>query len=212
MLAAACAAALCLVAPAAAHSSTLRPHSFLWPVTGTITTPFGETDGGFHPGIDIGMLRSLDIHAAAPGVVTAVGYTAGFEGYGNIVLVDAGRGLQVLYAHMSRVRAHVGERVVPGELLGIAGCTGSCTGTHLHFEVRVHGTAVDPVRFLPGGLPVAPAGPAVALQAEIAHAAGALLSHMPGAQVVSWLTAHDSHANPHTRRARVLTSVRRPFP
>lgn len=217
-LAAACAVALCLAAPAAARSSVARPHSFVWPVTGTITTPFGVMSyNGFHPGIDIGMLRSLDVRAAAPGVVTATGYTTGFEGYGNIVLVNAGAGLQVLYAHLSRVHAHVGERVIPGELLGIAGCTGSCTGTHLHFEVRLDGTAVNPLRFLPGRSPVAPAGPVFARRLEVAHAARSLLAHVPVARVSAWLKPRPSraphHAVHHKRQVRFLANVaRRPFP
>lgn len=217
-LAAACVVALCLAAPAAARSSVLRPHSFVWPVTGTITTPFGVVSyNGFHPGIDIGMLRSLDVRAAAPGVVTATGYTTGFEGYGNIVLVNAGAGLQVLYAHLSRVHAHVGEHLVPGELLGIAGCTGSCTGTHLHFEVRLGGTAVDPMRFLSGGSPVSPAGPGFARRLEVAHAARSLLAHVPAARVSDWLKPHLHRARQHAirreRRFRVLASaVRGPLP
>jgi hypothetical protein len=211
-LAAACAVALCLAAPAAARPSVLRSHSFVWPATGTITTPFGETDMGFHPGIDIGMLRSLDVRAAAPGVVTAVGYTTGFEGYGNIVLVDGGAGLQVLYAHLSQLRSRVGERVVPGELLGIAGCTGSCTGTHLHFEVRLDGTAVNPLRFLPGGLPVAPAGAAFAWRLEAALAARALLAHLPVARFSSWLDPQRGLVERPDRDVRVLASAGRPFP
>jgi murein DD-endopeptidase MepM/ murein hydrolase activator NlpD len=166
---------------------------------------------GFHPGIDIGMLRSLDIRAAAPGVVTAVGYTAGFEGYGNIVLVNAGAGLQTLYAHLSRLHAHVGAHVVPGQLLGIAGCTGTCTGTHLHFEVRVDGTAVSPLRFLPGGLPVAPASPAFAWRLEAADAVRTLFAHVAGMRISAWLTPRrDRVAQP--RRVRLLAAARRPFP
>ena len=82
-------------------------------------------------------LLSLDITAAAPGVVEAIGYTPTFEGYGNVVLVDIGHGLQALYAHLSEVGVNGGRAGGrPGEKLGLAGCTGYCTGTHLHFEVR----------------------------------------------------------------------------
>ncbi len=193
LLAAACAAALVLAAPAAAQS---RAHSFVWPASGTITNPFGITDMGFHPGIDIGMLRSLDIRAATAGVVAAVGYTTGFEGYGNIVLVDDGSGLQTLYAHLSQPRARIGEHVVPGQLLGIAGCTGSCTGTHLHFEVRLHGTAINPLRFLPGGIPAAPAGPAFARRLEMAHAARTMLTHLTGFRLATWLGPRQRAARP----------------
>ena len=209
-LAAACVVALFFAAPAMAHRSASRSHWFVWPATGTITTPFGNTDMGWHPGIDIGMLRSLDVRAAARGVITATGYTTGFEGYGNIVLVDVGGGLQTLYAHLSQVRSHIGEHVVPGELLGIAGCTGSCTGTHLHFEVRLNGTAVNPMRFLPGVTPAAPAGPAVARRLVVAHAVRALFAHVPGASVARWL-APPLHARPHSL-LRSLADARRPFP
>jgi murein DD-endopeptidase MepM/ murein hydrolase activator NlpD len=190
VLAAACAVALILAAPAAARPASVLPlHSFVWPASGTITRPFGDDYMGFHPGVDIGMLRSLDVRAAAAGVVTAVGYATGYEGYGNIVLVDAGSGLQTLYGHLSALHAKVGERVVPGQLLGIAGCTGFCTGTHLHFEVRLHGTAIDPVPLLPGGTPTAPAGPAAALRVQVALAAKSLFQHLPAIHMAGWPAA-----------------------
>jgi len=81
----------------------------------------------------------------------------GFEGYGNIVLVDIGGGFEALYAHLSQVDAKPGDVVTTGQLLGLAGCTGYCTGTHLHFELREGGTAVDPAPLLPATIP-APEG------------------------------------------------------
>jgi murein DD-endopeptidase MepM/ murein hydrolase activator NlpD len=120
------------------------PAELEWPAQGTITTPF--IPGG-HPGIDIGMLRSLTVRAAAAGRVLLVGEPRGFEGYGRIVFVDVGGGYTALYAHLSRFRVRAGEDVTAGEPIGIAGCTGWCTGTHLHFEVRFHGVAVNPRRF-----------------------------------------------------------------
>ena len=114
-----------------------------WPAQGTITTPF--IPGG-HPGIDIGILRSLTIRAAAPGRVRMVGERQGFEGYGKVVMVDVGGGYQTLYAHLSHIRVHPGQELEADQRIGIAGCTGWCTGTHLHFEVRLHGQAVDPMR------------------------------------------------------------------
>lgn len=210
LLAAACAAALALAAPAAATPSPLRGHWFVWPASGTITTPFGYGSEGFHPGIDIGMLRSLDVSAAAPGVVIAVGYTTGFEGYGNIVLVDVGSGLQTLYAHLESMRARVGEHVVPGQLLGIAGCTGSCTGTHLHFEVRRDGTAVNPLRFLPGVVPAAPAGPATARRLEVARVARSLLAHVSRFRLTAWLGPRRTART--SRTVRFLAGAAPPFP
>jgi len=114
-----------------------------WPAQGTITTPFS----GVHPGIDIGILRSLAIRAAQPGTVIAVGQPRGFEGYGNVVEIADGQSFTSLYAHLSGWRVRVGEQVSQGQRLGTAGCTGWCTGTHLHFEMRLRGRPVDPLRF-----------------------------------------------------------------
>jgi murein DD-endopeptidase MepM/ murein hydrolase activator NlpD len=114
-----------------------------WPAQGTITTPFGSA----HPGIDIGTLRSLEIRAAQPGTVVAVGQPPGYAGYGNVVEIADGRGYSTLYAHLAGWRVRVGDYVWAGERIGTAGCTGWCTGTHLHFEMRLRGRAVDPLRF-----------------------------------------------------------------
>lgn len=141
-------ALLATVAAAAAFATPPAerpaPTHWDWPAQGTITTPFAV---GGHPGIDIGILRSLSIRAAAPGRVRLVGDQVGFEGYGKIVLVDVGGGYQTLYAHLSHIGVHPGQLVEAEDKLGIAGCTGWCTGTHLHFEVRLHGVAVNPMRF-----------------------------------------------------------------
>jgi murein DD-endopeptidase MepM/ murein hydrolase activator NlpD len=119
-----------------------------WPASGTVTDGFGPRWGRMHLGIDVGILRSLDVLAAADGSVAEVGWLAGYEGYGNVVLVDVGDGYSVLYAHLARADVRVGEWVVGGQRLGLAGCTGSCTGTHLHFELRRGGEPVDPMPFL----------------------------------------------------------------
>ena len=142
-----------LAAPAAAHIDSGWRLYMKWPASGTITRGFGWDGSEWHPGIDIGTLRSLDITAAAPGVVEAIGYAPGFDGYGDVVLVDMGNGLEALYAHLSSTDVKVGQQVLEGELLGTAGCTGWCTGTHLHFEVRSHGTAFDPAPLLPATIP-----------------------------------------------------------
>jgi murein DD-endopeptidase MepM/ murein hydrolase activator NlpD len=118
------------------------PMQFAWPAQGTITTPF--VPGG-HPGIDIGILRSLSVRAAAPGRVVLAGTPAGYEGYGNVVVVDVGGGYRTLYAHLSRIGVGAGDVVGTHQQLGIAGCTGWCTGTHLHFELRLRGHPVDPM-------------------------------------------------------------------
>ena len=137
--------ALAFAGPAAAHTDSPHQLALAWPAQGTVTSPFGSDNGRPHSGIDVGILRSLDVRAAAPGRVTAVGYQQGYEGYGNVVLVDVGRPFEMLYAHLSRATVRVGQVVSAGERLGLAGCTGWCTGTHLHFELRLRGVAVDPM-------------------------------------------------------------------
>jgi len=147
------AAALTFAAPAAAHTDSGQGLSLEWPASGTITRGFGYDGAEWHPGIDIGSLRSLDVIAAAAGVVEAIGYAPTFDGYGNVVLVGMGQGLEALYAHLAEVDVAVGVQVAPGEKLGLAGCTGYCTGTHLHFELRWHGVAFDPSPLLPATIP-----------------------------------------------------------
>ena len=112
-----------------------------------MTTPFGYEDGRDHPGIDIGILRSLSVRAAEPGRVVAVGERRGYEGYGNVVEIALGRGYTALYAHLAGWQVRVGQTVEAGQPIATAGCTGWCTGTHLHFELRLRGNPVDPMRF-----------------------------------------------------------------
>lgn len=143
-------AALALAAPAVGMTDGGRGIGLVWPAEGTVTRGYGYDGGDWHPGIDIGTLRSLDVRAAGPGVVTATGYVSPtYDGYGQVVVVDMGYGIEALYAHLSSVGVHAGQTVTPGEKLGIAGCTGYCTGTHLHFELRDIGTAFDPAPLLP---------------------------------------------------------------
>ena len=119
-----------------------------WPAEGTVTDGFGPRWGRMHWGMDIGILRSPEVHAAASGRVVQIGVLAGYEGYGNVVLVELGGGLETLYAHLESSAVRLGQWVAAGERIGTAGCTGYCTGTHLHFEVRRGGVAVDPAPLL----------------------------------------------------------------
>ena len=148
-LLAACAVALCFVAPAAAMTDGPMQFEFVWPADGTITSPFGNDNGRWHPGLDIGMLRSLMVRAAATGVVTEVGAPPGYDGYGNVVVVRMWPGFEAIYAHLSSWHVRVGQLVLAGEPIAIAGCTGWCTGTHLHFELREATQPVNPLSFLP---------------------------------------------------------------
>jgi murein DD-endopeptidase MepM/ murein hydrolase activator NlpD len=152
-LVAAGAAALVGAAPAAAHTDGGWGLFLQWPASGTVTRGYGYDGSEWHPGIDVGTLSSLEIIAAAAGIVEAVGYAPHYEGYGEVVLVDMGDGLEALYAHLSSVGVEVGDVVYPGQRLGLAGCTGYCTGTHLHFELRERGLAFDPAPLLPATIP-----------------------------------------------------------
>ncbi len=120
-----------------------------WPADGTVTARFGEWRGSHrHDGIDIGMLRTLQLRAVTGGVVRRTGYIGGYEGYGQIVELDLPGPFTALYAHLSSVGVRSGERVQKGERIGLAGCTGSCSGTHLHFEVTRRGVPINPLPFL----------------------------------------------------------------
>ena len=126
----------------------VEPLSLEWPASGTITDGYGPRWGRLHTGMDIGILQSLDVHAAHSGTVTAIGYLNGYSGYGNVVSVDIGSGYSLLYAHLSSSAVIPGQWLDTGELIGEAGCTGSCTGTHLHFELRLNDAPIDPAPFL----------------------------------------------------------------
>ena len=133
----------------AAGSSSGGPPSgagFIWPVSGPITSPFGMRWGTLHPGIDIGVPTGTPIHAAGSGTVVWCGW---MSGYGNLVMIDHHNSLATLYGHQSRIAASCGEQVSAGDVIGFVGCTGFCTGPHLHFEVRLNGTPVDPLGYLP---------------------------------------------------------------
>ncbi len=134
--------------PARSSTAKVDGVAFMWPLDGPITSYFGPRDGGFHPGIDIDGETGDPVLAAATG---RVAYAGTINGYGNAVIIDHGHGLATLYGHLSRIDASVGQRAAMGAVVGAVGCTGNCTGSHLHFEVRVNGVPVDPLPYLPGG-------------------------------------------------------------
>jgi len=131
---------------ASGAAATPSEAGLIWPVTGPITSPFGPRWGGFHPGIDIGVPTGTPIHAAAAGTVIWCGWETG---YGNLVVIDHHDGLATAYAHQSKIAVSCNQDVAQGQVIGYVGCTGVCTGPHLHFEVRVNGTPVDPLGYLP---------------------------------------------------------------
>jgi murein DD-endopeptidase MepM/ murein hydrolase activator NlpD len=126
-------------------ASTPSASGFIWPVSGPVTSPFGMRWGRMHTGIDIGVAYGTPIHAAASGRVIYAGW---MDGYGNLVFIDHGRGLSTGYAHQSSIGVGNGQSVSQGQVIGYVGCTGHCFGPHLHFEVRVNGTPVDPLGYL----------------------------------------------------------------
>ena len=138
------------VAPAAsARPDTAARLQMVWPASSTVTARFGEWRGSHrHHGIDIGMLRTLRLRSVMAGTVKKAGYVSGYDGYGKVIVLDLPGPYTALYAHLSSVRVRPGQRVRKGQRLGLAGCTGHCSGTHLHFEVKRRGVPVDPLRFL----------------------------------------------------------------
>jgi murein DD-endopeptidase MepM/ murein hydrolase activator NlpD len=139
--------------PATTTTTTAPAPVAVRPAPGPITGVFHERRRGHaHLGIDIDGESGDDVRAAFPGTVLVAGSPPqGYSGYGTIVLLAHDRGLTTLYAHLSSTAVAVGQAVVAGDRVGGMGCTGSCTGSHLHFEVRFGGTPVDPTDYLPSG-------------------------------------------------------------
>ena len=126
------------------YDSSPSASGLIWPVSGPVVSPFGMRWGRLHAGIDIGVGYGTPIHAAASGTVIFAGWMGG---YGNFVIVDHGGGLSTGYAHQSSI-AVGGGSVSQGQVIGYVGCTGHCFGPHLHFEVRINGSPVDPLGYL----------------------------------------------------------------
>lgn len=116
-----------------------------WPVSGPVTSGFGPRWGRMHEGIDIAVPEGTPVRAAAAGTVI---YADWLGGYGNLVVVDHGGGLSTAYAHNSSFAVSVGQSVAAGEVVSYSGNTGNSSGPHVHFEVRVGGSAVDPLGYL----------------------------------------------------------------
>jgi murein DD-endopeptidase MepM/ murein hydrolase activator NlpD len=128
-----------------APSSTPSASGLIWPVSGPVTSPFGYRWGRLHAGIDIGAPSGTPIHAAASGRVVIAGWNGG---YGNYTCIDHGGGLATCYAHQSSFAVGAGASVSQGQVIGYVGNTGHSFGPHLHFEVRINGTPVDPLGYL----------------------------------------------------------------
>lgn len=121
------------------------------PLSGTITSRFGyrNSPGGIgstnHKGLDISGRNGTTIKSAAGGTVIFAGYKGSL---GNLVIIDSGKGVKTYYGHCSKLYVSKGQKVKAGEKIAAVGQTGAATGPHLHFEVRVNGTAVNPQRYL----------------------------------------------------------------
>lgn len=119
--------------------------NFSWPVQGPISSTFGPRWGRMHRGLDIAVVTGTPVRAAASGRVSFSGENGG---YGLLVIIDHGNGVETRYAHNSQLLVKVGDRVQRGQIIARSGNTGNSTGPHLHFEIRQYGEAVDPQLYL----------------------------------------------------------------
>ena len=123
----------------------------LWPVYGRLLSSYGgRTDpfsgeGSFHSGVDITAAQGTPVRAAADGIVTHAEWSGR---YGKMVVVDHGNGMQTLYAHLSRFYVVPGQEARQGQIIAYSGATGRVTAPHLHYEVRIGGTPINPYSYL----------------------------------------------------------------
>ncbi|HEY1498847.1 MAG TPA: M23 family metallopeptidase [Acidobacteriaceae bacterium] len=123
----------------------------LWPITGPITSSFGEREdpfngeGAFHSGVDISGTFGEMVRATADGTVEVASMASG---YGREIVINHGNGIQTLYGHLSGFAVTAGQQISRGQVIGYVGISGRSTGPHLHYEVRIHNTPVNPYRYL----------------------------------------------------------------
>jgi murein DD-endopeptidase MepM/ murein hydrolase activator NlpD len=143
------AAAPAPVQPAGPVPGGVSASGLAWPVNGPVVSPFGPRtiNGGYenHPGIDIAVPTGTPIRAAASGRVAIAGWVGG---YGNYTCIQHSASLSSCYGHQSSIQVSVGQSVTQGQVIGLSGSTGNCTGPHLHFEVRINGSVVNPMNYL----------------------------------------------------------------
>ncbi len=126
------------------HAGSL---SFLWPLKGKILQEFNTSNGSKHDGIDIKGTEGAPIYAAADGVVIYSNDT--IRGYGNMIIIKHKDGFVTVYAHNSVNMVTKGQAVKQGQIIARVGHTGYATGSHLHFEIRLHAMPVNPLNYLP---------------------------------------------------------------
>jgi murein DD-endopeptidase MepM/ murein hydrolase activator NlpD len=125
----------------------------MWPIMGPITSGFGQREdpvtgngeGEFHTGVDISSPNGTPIRATADGTVKSAALE---NGYGRQVVIDHGRGIETTYGHMSGFAVVAGQTVIKGQVIGYVGHSGRTTGYHLHYEVRIRNTPVNPHKYL----------------------------------------------------------------
>jgi murein DD-endopeptidase MepM/ murein hydrolase activator NlpD len=117
----------------------------IWPVNGPVVSPFGMRWGRLHAGVDIAVPSGTPIHAADSGTVVLMGWVGG---YGNYTCIQHTATMSTCYAHQQSFATSNGASVTQGQVIGYTDCTGHCFGPHLHFEVRINGTPVDPMGYL----------------------------------------------------------------
>jgi murein DD-endopeptidase MepM/ murein hydrolase activator NlpD len=123
----------------------------LWPVIGHLTGTFGERmdpfsgEGAFHTGVDISSQYGDGVRVSADGIVIEADERAG---YGRLVVIDHGFGVTTYYGHLSSFNVYVGQQVRRGDTIGNVGVSGRSTGPHVHYEVRINGAPVNPMRYL----------------------------------------------------------------
>lgn len=138
-------------ANSATQTAKLATTPSIWPTTGSISSGFGwrnapmEGASETHQGIDIASNIGVPVVATADGKVVKSGWAAG---YGNIVQIDHGNGIETIYGHNSQLVVTTDQSVKKGQLIAYVGSTGVSTGPHVHYEVRVNNSAVDPMKYL----------------------------------------------------------------
>jgi len=122
-----------------------------WPIEGVLRSSFGgrsdpfSGEGAFHTGIDLAAPVGTSVRASADGVVVSAAWSGA---YGKLVVIDHGNGLQTYYAHLSSLLVIPGEEVRRGQTIALSGSSGRATGPHMHYEVRLAGTPVNPYKYL----------------------------------------------------------------
>jgi murein DD-endopeptidase MepM/ murein hydrolase activator NlpD len=130
---------------------TLANAPSLWPVVGPVTSSFGERqdpfngEGAFHAGIDISSSFGTPVRATADGTVEMADRASG---YGREIVIDHGYGVKTVYGHLSGFAVTEGQEVTRGQVIGYVGTSGRSTGPHLHYEVRIRNTPVNPHKYL----------------------------------------------------------------